>query len=83
MAQAEEDQKHLAAFGQRVKQLRLSSDLTQEDVAERAGVDPRLIRFVETGTREVGLATVWSIARGLAVEPADLFLNTLPETERT
>jgi predicted ATPase/DNA-binding XRE family transcriptional regulator len=40
----------LLAFGHLVKRLRLAGDLTQEELAERAHVSPRLISDLERGT---------------------------------
>jgi predicted ATPase/DNA-binding XRE family transcriptional regulator len=40
----------LLAFGHQLKRLRLGSDLTQEELAERAGVSARLISDLERGT---------------------------------
>ncbi|HET7094111.1 MAG TPA: helix-turn-helix domain-containing protein, partial [Thermomicrobiales bacterium] len=42
--------KTLGAFGQLVKRLRIAADLTQEELAERAGVSARLISDLERGT---------------------------------
>ena len=40
----------LLAFGHHLKRLRVSADLTQEELAERAGVSARLISDLERGT---------------------------------
>jgi predicted ATPase/DNA-binding XRE family transcriptional regulator len=40
----------LLAFGHHLKRLRLAGDLTQEELAERAGVSARLISELERGT---------------------------------
>jgi predicted ATPase/DNA-binding XRE family transcriptional regulator len=40
----------LLAFGHLVKRLRLAADLTQEELAERASVSPRLISDLERGS---------------------------------
>src|SRR5918997_736899 len=40
----------LLAFGHHLKRLRLASDLTQEELAERAGVSARLISDLERGS---------------------------------
>jgi predicted ATPase/transcriptional regulator with XRE-family HTH domain len=40
----------LLAFGHHLKRLRLGADLTQEELAERAGVSARLISDLERGT---------------------------------
>ncbi len=63
----------LVCFGQRVRQLRRAADLTQEILAERAGVDPRVIRYVERADREVGLGMAYLIAEALGVPVRALF----------
>ena len=40
----------LLAFGHHLKRLRVATDLTQEELAERAGVSARLISDLERGT---------------------------------
>jgi transcriptional regulator with XRE-family HTH domain len=61
------------AFGRNVRRLRLDRDLTQEALANLAGLHPTRISFVETGSREVRLDTIIRIAYALDVEPGDLF----------
>ncbi len=56
-----------------MRSLRQSQGLTQDQLAERARVDPRVIRFVESGERDVGVSTVWMLAKGLNVAPEELF----------
>ncbi len=63
---------HLKPFGRQIRRLRRERDLTQDQLAERAGLDPRVIRFVESGERDVGISTLWMLAEGLDVQPADL-----------
>ncbi len=63
---------HLKPFGRQIRRLRRERDLTQDQLAERAGLDPRVIRFVESGERDVGLSTLWMLAAGLDVEVAAL-----------
>ena len=61
-------QAHLKPFGQHVRRLRREQDLTQDQLADRARLDPRVIRFVESGTRDVGISMLWMLAQGLGVE---------------
>ncbi|HQY05805.1 MAG TPA: helix-turn-helix transcriptional regulator [Lacunisphaera sp.] len=49
----------------RVKELRLANGLTQEQFAERAGLDYKYYQHVEAGRRpNLGLDTLLKIARG-------------------
>jgi transcriptional regulator with XRE-family HTH domain len=68
--------KHLKPFGRHIRRLRRDRDLTQDQLAERAGLDPRVIRFVESGERDVGISTLWMLASALGVEVADLIPPT-------
>jgi predicted ATPase/DNA-binding XRE family transcriptional regulator len=62
----------LLAFGHLVKRLRLAADLTQEELAERARVSPRLISDLERGTRHRPRRdTVELLADGLRLRGAE------------
>ncbi|HEU5432304.1 MAG TPA: tetratricopeptide repeat protein, partial [Thermomicrobiales bacterium] len=63
--------KTLGAFGQLVKRLRIAADLTQEELAERAGVSARLISDLERGTiHRPRRDTVQMLADALALTDA-------------
>jgi len=66
-------------FGQEVRRRREAAGLTLEALAERSGLTPNYIGGIEMGKRDPSLSTVLSLARGLAVSPADLLggLNEL------
>lgn len=61
-----------AAFGERVRTARRSSGLTQEALAEAAGLHPTFISNVERGYRVPTVPTMLRIARGLDVRPGEL-----------
>jgi len=63
-------------FGHTVRMLRHASQLTQEQLAERAQLHPTYISSIELGERSVGLEKIISIARALGVSPRVL----LPES---
>ena len=60
-------------FGERIRQLRLARNLTQEELAHLAGLHPTYIGGVERGERNVGFDNVLKIARALGQLPAALF----------
>lgn len=61
-------------LGERVARLRRRRGLTQEELAERAGVSVELVRKLEQGRRRsVRLGTVQRLARALDVQTAVLF----------
>jgi len=65
-----------AAFGERVREVRLERDMTQEALAEAAGLHPTFVSNVERGYRVPTLVTVLRLAMGLGVEP-DKLVNHL------
>jgi len=65
----------LVAFGLKVKQLRESKNLSQEELAERCELDRTYISRVETAKRNPSLSNVFKIAAGLEVPPSSLFDN--------
>ena len=64
---------HLKALGARIRTLRKERGLTQEALAERAGLHSRYISRVEQGDANFGVSVVFDLARGLSVKPAELF----------
>lgn len=62
-----------AAFGRRVRQLRTERALSQEELAELAGVHRNYIGGVERGERNIALINIHGIAKALGVSPAELF----------
>lgn len=60
------------AFGQRVREARLAAGLTQEALAEAAGLHPTFISNVERGYRVPTVATLLRLAGGLDVPPGVL-----------
>jgi len=61
----EKDRERLRAFGVRVRQMREEAGLTQEKLAEAAGVHRAEVGFVERAEREVGITLAWRLADGL------------------
>ena len=60
-------------FGQRVKELRLKQNISQEELAFRCGLSKNYISDVERGTRNISLKTKEKIADGLAIRIKELF----------
>jgi transcriptional regulator with XRE-family HTH domain len=68
----EKDRERLRAFGARVRALREEAGLTQEKLAEAAGVHRAETGFVERAEREVGITLAWRLADGLDRPLSDL-----------
>lgn len=70
-----EENAHRRAFGDRVRELRLNRDLSQQELAERAGLDRSYVNNAEKGHRNVSLDIIHALAQALDVEAADLFVR--------
>jgi transcriptional regulator with XRE-family HTH domain len=63
----------LVTLGQTVRRLRREANLTQEELAERAGLSANYVGEIERGERNPSVLALFALARGLAVSPAALF----------
>jgi transcriptional regulator with XRE-family HTH domain len=63
----------LKVLGGRVATLRRERDLTQEQLAERAGVSRNHIADIELGARNTGVWSLILVAWALDVPPSELF----------
>ena len=63
----------LASFGNRVRALRLAAEISQEELAMRAGLDRTYVGGVERGERNLTLVNISRLADALGVHPRDLF----------
>jgi transcriptional regulator with XRE-family HTH domain len=66
-------QEGLIRFGKRVRNLRERAGLSQEALAERAGIHRTYVGGVERGERNLGLKNVFRVAEALGVPVAQLF----------
>ena len=62
----------LAALELNVRRQREARQLTQEKLAERAGLDPTYISGIERGLRNPGIKNVARLARALNLTTAEL-----------
>lgn len=69
----------LSAFGRAVRAHRLKLALSQEELAERAGIHRTYIGDVERGRRNIGLVNAARIADALGTSLADL-VSEMPRT---
>lgn len=60
-------------FGQQVRSLRLQAGLSQENFAERCGLDRTYISGIERGTRNPTLEVLYILATALHIDLASLF----------
>jgi XRE family transcriptional regulator, regulator of sulfur utilization len=61
------------AVGHNIRTQRKRRNLTQEELAHRAGMHPVEVGRAERGVRDMRVSTVAKLARGLDVSPMELF----------
>jgi transcriptional regulator with XRE-family HTH domain len=61
-------------FGKRLKQVRKSKNITQEDLSYRTEFELSQIGRIERGTVNTSISHVSAIAKALEVHPSELFM---------
>ena len=69
----QKETRYLAAFGKRFAEIRKSRGLTQEALADKAGITVLSIGFIEQGRRWPRIATLHKLATCLNVSIDELF----------
>lgn len=69
----QEDKVYLERFAQRVRVLREEQGISQEKLAERAGLYRTYIGMVERLERNPSLICIYKIANGLGIDVKELF----------
>lgn len=62
----------LVAFGERVRQIRKEKGLSQEALADLAGIDRSYMEHIERGDQNITLTKIHQIADALGVLVTDL-----------
>lgn len=65
------------AIGKRIKIARIKADMTQERLAELAGISPTHMSNIETGTTRVSLSAIVNLANALSVTSDDLLCDSI------
>ena len=68
-------------MGVNLKRLRTSAGISQEELADRAGLHRTYISSIERARRNVSLENIFQIAEALGTSPAEL-LKPLPTSDR-
>ena len=63
----------LKQFGERVRDLRKTQRLSQEELALSSGLDRTYIGGIERGERNISLINIVKIAKALKITPKDFF----------
>jgi transcriptional regulator with XRE-family HTH domain len=67
-----DDRSYLREFGLNVKVARVKAELTQEELAERAGMHRTTLGQIERGQRALNVAALGRLAEALGVHGRDL-----------
>jgi transcriptional regulator with XRE-family HTH domain len=62
-------------FGKRLRELRTAKGLSQESLADKAGLHRSYVWGIENGRRNVSLENIVRIAHALRVPPRDLMVD--------
>lgn len=65
------------ALGKRVRKQRLLSDMTQEDLAEAAGISCSFVGHIERGEKKASLETLIALCNAMQVSPNVLLQDSL------
>lgn len=65
------------AIGKRIKIARIKADLTQERLAEIVDVSPSHMSNIETGTTQVSLKLIVTIANALSITMDDILCDSV------
>ena len=71
------------SFGEKLKQIRLSKSLTQEDVAKKAGISVSLVSQIEADNRKITQTSFDKILEVLDVDPGSFFSNNIIKEPQT
>ncbi len=67
------DEKYIKEFGINLRKIRLSKDLTQEELANSSDVSLPQITRIERGIVNPTICTIKCIAKGLGIKTNELF----------
>jgi len=65
--------KFIKTVGNKIKTIRISQGLTQEDMEEGSyGISYRTVQDIENGKSNTSLRSIYKIAKRLGIEPKDI-----------
>lgn len=67
------------AIGERIRRFRRAQSLSQEQLAEQAGISVTHMSHIETGNTKLSLPTLVALSEALSVSTDDLIFGTIPE----
>jgi transcriptional regulator with XRE-family HTH domain len=70
------------AFGRTLRRYRKAKGWSQEELALQSGHQRVFISWLETGTKQATISTIFSLAAALDVTPVELMQSVQEELER-
>lgn len=77
------DEALIKAFAVVLRQARLRCEMTQEEVARRAGIDRTFIGLLESSKRQPTLSVISSLEKALSEAPGSLVAKAVALSEET
>jgi len=65
----------LKNFGKRIREERKKLKISQEELADRAGIHRTYIGMIERAERNITLINIYKISKALKIEPYELFIT--------
>ena len=72
MTRREDRRPEAEAFGLAIRKRREASGMSQDRLAETAGLSQRYLRSVERGDNSPSLTAIFQLCRALAIRPSEL-----------
>ena len=60
-------------FGKKLREVRLSKNLSQEALAWEANIEPMQVSRIERGVIDTGISQILNLAKALKIKPGELF----------
>lgn len=75
-------QDYLVLFGEGLRKLRTTAKFSQEELAERAGIDRSYLGGIERGEHNLALINIIKISSALNLEPHELLKPLSPKQDK-
>jgi transcriptional regulator with XRE-family HTH domain len=69
------DKEGIRKIGLKIKELRLQNNLTQEEVAWEAGIEPMQLSRIERGIINTSVSHILAISKAINISPSLIFEN--------
>ncbi|MBQ0726675.1 MAG: helix-turn-helix transcriptional regulator [Thalassolituus oleivorans] len=74
MSEQDQNQNQVSiAFGKAIKIRRIELGISQESLANNAGIARSFLSSIERGSKNASLQSIWKISMAMKCKPSDLF----------